>query len=435
MQIKRLGGWLVCLLMIGAPLFFTGCSKADPGSGQTTQVPGGNEGEDEGDDPEPEPDPDPTPGGEYDFEVGADGLPLFTDKKIERIERTSFMKTPAQGFTRKMRVLVIAYMPTANGTTLDASVTGSGHNLNTLRDKISRMSIQAKFMLEEGSKYKGYANASAKPYLGYEIVDYLCVYDRFKQGFKVPWNEAHRPDYFDVMERVHGEYYVNELGVDEVWLWGWHYGDVEPVESNMASPSSPDISNSERTDDLPVYNTTYVLYNYNFDRAATEAVHNHGHHIEALLMYANQQTNNTESFFLQNFVGWVYPQQGDRIAPIGRCGDTHHPANTQQDYDYNNTTLVESDIMDWKPDGSGEKTAVNCNTWGDIPYAWPDGISPVDNDARAKREAHWYIFWMQNLPGADNGLLYRGNPLNNWMEYVGNWDEAMQTRYTLWQRN
>ena len=34
---------------------------------------------------------------------------------------------------------------------------------------------------------------------------------------------------------------------------------------------------------------------------------------------------------------------------------------------------------------------------------------------------------MQNRPGANNGLPYRGRPLTNWWTSIGNSDEAMAT--------
>ena len=53
----------------------------------------------------------------------------------------------------------------------------------------------------------------------------------------------------------------------EIWLWGYHNSEIAPAESNMSSPTTGDISNSLRfEDDLPIYDRTYVLYNYNYAR-------------------------------------------------------------------------------------------------------------------------------------------------------------------------
>ena len=67
---------------------------------------------------------------------------------------------------------------------------------------------------------------------------------------------------------------VETKGVKEVWIWGYHFKDIAPVESNLSSPITGDISNSFRhPDDLPVYDRSYTLYNYNFTRTASESVH------------------------------------------------------------------------------------------------------------------------------------------------------------------
>lgn len=347
------------------------------------------------------------------------------ESNIEHVRISKFLKTPAKGFSRPVNVLVIAYLPTPDGKNLDSEVTGIKTSLDEMKKKIFRMNTESKFMLEEGSKYKGYCNEKANPFLGYKIVDYIYVYENFKRGKQVPWNkECYRPDYHDVLKKVDAEKYVNEKGVTEIWLWGWHHGNIEPAESNMSSPAGVDISNSERyLDDLPVYKHTYVMYNYNMGRESTQAVHNHGHQIEASLMYANAKTDTTMSLFLNDFVGW---KGKFKEAPISRVGDTHHPPNTNKDYGYLCEDLVESDIMDWHPDGSGKKTKVNCHTWGNIPYQWPD-----NKPAKDKIEAHWYIFWMQNIPGKNNGIRYNGKVLSNWWEFINNWDFAVKNDLKL----
>jgi hypothetical protein len=41
------------------------------------------------------------------------------------------------------------------------------------------------------------------------------------------------------------------------------------------------------------------------------------------------------------------------------------------------------------------------------------------------RYVTWFIYWMQNLPGRGNGVLYRGRALTNWWAFIGDWDGAM----------
>ena len=66
-----------------------------------------------------------------------------------------------------------------------------------------------------------------------------------------------------------------------------------------------------------------------------------------------------------------------------------------------------TDIEDWKPDGTGKKQRINCDRW--------EGDS-----------LKWFVYWMQNIPGANHGLTYKGKKLSNWWVFIGDFDHAMQ---------
>ncbi|MFN8458652.1 MAG: hypothetical protein U0401_29030 [Anaerolineae bacterium] len=178
--------------------------------------------------------------------------------------------------------LVINYFPAKNGR-IDRAVTGDvsasltdirRHTLNT-----TQRVIQA---LETGSAYHGYKDRTAQPCLEYQIVDTLEFLEPLptwpKSGHQVPMT-----DYNAIMERVNIREWVEERGVKEVWLWGYHGGVIDLWESNMAGPYG-DISNSDRDlRDLPLLNKTYTVYHYNYGRGPSEAVEDHMHQIEAVL--------------------------------------------------------------------------------------------------------------------------------------------------------
>jgi hypothetical protein len=103
----------------------------------------------------------------------------------------------------------------------------------------------------------------------------------------------------------------------------------------------------------------------------------------------------------------------------GRAGNTHFPPNATQDYDYNNPTLVESDIEDWTPGNTGDKKLVNNATWESIAYAWPYGVLPDQTDS------YWYLYWMQNMPGRSNTIPYGNQFITNWWKFTGDWDTAV----------
>ena len=326
------------------------------------------------------------------------------------------LSQPARGAQWVIPVVSICYLPSADGVNLAPGATRDPITLAAMYDRVLAMTRQIKFSLEEGSRYHGYRDGNAPPSLGYEIVAIITVPE------DVPYDPAekkskpgtHQIDYHRILERFGGRDWVNTTGVKEFWIWSYDAGTLEVSESNMSSPISGNISNSERRDDdMPIYDHTYIAYNYNYDRTEAEAVHNHGHQLEAMLTYINQKQDGNTVLFKQNFIG--YDEKGQPTG--GRCGWTHMPPNTPTNYDYINMYPISSDILDWTPAGGGRKWMVAANIWGDIPYSWPGGVVPEQ-----KVEAQWYVFWRQNVPGLDNGIDDDGQPLTNWWQFVGDWD-------------
>lgn len=328
-----------------------------------------------------------------------------------------YLSTPATNAITQVPVVVICFIPTNDGIHINTEEAGVANipsqTIDELKKHMLKIHKHTKFSLEEGSKFRGYKNASAIPYVGYKIIDYIYVYEPVPRGYKDPGSSGFFGDYNVIVERFNGRKYVDTLGVKEFWMMGYHKDEIVPVESNMASPTTPDISNSYRfADDLPIYSNTYIFYNYNFTREGNEATHNHGHQIESMADYVNILQDGNTNLFSRQFRGY-----SGGSGPIGRAGDTHHPPNTTIDYDYFNYTSVESDILDWKPEG-GTKTLVNANTWGSIPYNWPQGSTP-------NIESNWYIMWMQSIPGFNNGIPYgTTKEMTNWWEFLSNWESA-----------
>jgi hypothetical protein len=115
-----------------------------------------------------------------------------------------------------------------------------------------------------------------------------------------------------------------------------------------------------------------------------------------------------------------------------RCGWTHVPPNTTEQYDYHtNYNEVLSDIADWTPAGIGQKTLVSAHTWGDHPYPWPAGMAPPYQEDR--NEAHWYIYWMQSMPGWGNTIPYGLKRMTNWWRFTGDWDGSIQKGLGLYR--
>ena len=333
----------------------------------------------------------------------------------------AFLATPASGARHEIPVVILRYLPTSDGVSVDPAVADWSGSLADLEERIATFDLRVKYGLEEGSRFRGYAHPSAPPSLGYRVVKIVTVYEPLpKSEFEIPWNPGwFRPDYEQILTRWGAEELVDTQGVKEFWLWGYHHAGIEPVESNMSSPTTGDVSNSERrNDDLPVYGHTYTLYNYNFTRSQAEALHDHGHQLEAILSWASQRQDGNTDLFWKSFVG----RDDSGAHTTGRCGWTHMPPNTTEHYDYLNATLVESDCMDWTPDRSGDTEWVNVDTWGEIDYAWPGGAEEFEG----RREAQFLVWWWQNMPGRGNGIAHGDSVMTDWWDFTGSWDAAVE---------
>src|SRR5687768_13511995 len=229
--------------------------------------------------------------------MGACGQTTAPRVIIETIP--SSLALPAPGALWEIPVVIVRYIPTLDGAVVDAGEAGISGTLDQIRERIEVFEERVKFMLEEGSRFRGYHNPGAPYAIAYRVVHIVTVFSHFPRGREVPWNPGHYfPDYHQILGQIDAESWVNDRGVKEFWIWGYHSNVFEQPESNMSSPVTGDISNSARfADDLPVFNHTYTVYGYNFARTQAEAVHNHGHQLEAILSHVDA------GLFWKEFVG------------------------------------------------------------------------------------------------------------------------------------
>ena len=254
--------------------------------------------------------------------------------------------------------------------------------------------------------------------------------------------EGWLPNYDAIFQQINLKELVEEQGVKEVWF---NSKSLYIPESNMSSPITGDISNSYRENDLPIYNKTYVVYGNFIHRWYGENIHNRGHQIEAQLTYVDRINNGNDKFFWQKFVGYPEgdPQPYNRG---GRVGSTHYTPNSQGDYDYDNTQNINSDINDWRPDGNGEKSIVNRDTWKfsrQLPVNLPEFTKMVkyedltkNNDVGGDPQGGWLIYWFQSIPGENNEIpiIINGESfsIRNWWDIFYNWDDAIKENKNLW---
>lgn len=309
-------------------------------------------------------------------------------------------------------VIVIKYFP-VDGDKIDKNITGDfSESLEFTRVKTDSLTQEIVQVLEKGSTYHGYKDSTALPSLKYKIIQEF-EYLKPLPVFEKKWHNQPMTDYKKLLEKTDIKDWVEVEGVKEIWIWGYHGGVIDLWESNMSSPFG-DVSNSDRDEsDLPVFNKTYTVYHYNYQRGLSEAIEDHMHQIEALLNNVDGRDTTSEDewdklLFWGKFVG--SDKSHKIITP--HCGWAHYPPNGEKDYDWKNKNFVWTDIENWNPEGTGEKIYVNCERWK---------CNSLD----------WFIYWMQNLPGRNNGLSYNKKPLTNWWIFVGDYDYAKKSKTGL----
>ncbi len=337
---------------------------------------------------------------------------LFVFPLVFLLVLSPFNEVRAQGKypSSIVPVLIIKYFPLAQDKNrINIQVTGDwGESLDQTRHKVDDLIKNLISTLEQGSTYHGYKDNLARPSLKYVVVGNIEFLESLPV-FNISNDNVPMTNYNKVMERVDIRKWVLEKGVKEVWIWAYHGGVVKLWESNMSGPHG-DISNSDRNpNDLPILNKTYTVYHYNYQRGLSEATEDHMHQIEAVLRWIDN------SIFGDKFVGDFSGNNSNDVAMRDeyrrRCGWSHYPPNGQRDYDWANKNYVWTDIEDWKPDG-GQEQRMNCERWG------CDSL-------------RWFLYWMQNIPGADNGIMYKNKKLSNWWIFIGDFDYAVEHKLGL----
>lgn len=313
--------------------------------------------------------------------------------------------------------LVIRYIPTRDGVNIDSSVTGDvTGTVAAMRTKTDAITANLVNFLSLGTAYHRYADPSATPSLTYHVVN------SYEHDTAVPtvanphYNGTTdvyrvRPDYNTIMSGVNICDYVQNQGVNEVWLYAYQGPSQLGIsESEMSGPHG-DISNSYRDNRMPVCTKTYTVYTFNEQRGTAEAVHSHGHQLEAELSYVDPTTFTTE------FEGPAHPAATNET---GRCGSVHNPPNANSEYDWADTTPHASDCLAWLPDGTGPTTQISCALWG-----------CTDNGDTDNPQLNWIVWWMQNFPGKGNSVQTHGHHMRNWWDVHANFDTVVSSSRTL----
>ncbi len=355
------------------------------------------------------------------------------------VTNTGFRATPAVGHLYEIPVVSLRYIPTANGVDVDTSWAPGYWGLEpitvaTLEQNLDHYDEIRKFMLEEGSRFRDYGGHTVPPSLGYRIVATITVYEPSPPGrINVVANgyPLFQSEYIQMFERWNVRDYVEGQGVKELWYWTGQLESGIPAynpaihlpenfrsipESNMASPVTGDVSNSNRDpSDLPVYDSTYIVYHQGMRRLDTLTLHIDGHQWEHMLLHVNNLQDGNDHLFWRKFVGY----DSSNVFRRGRAGWTHqYPNNVETadgSYDYHNLEPVATNIKDWNPDGSGQTIQFSATTLQNTPYVFPNNYLDSLNvgGTTPMAEPHWYIFWRQSIPGWNNSIPYETNSVSH----------------------
>jgi hypothetical protein len=320
----------------------------------------------------------------------------------------------------QMNALVIKYFPLTSGTqSLDPQETdvscpsgqvanntsGPPCSLATMQSYVNGIDSTLATNLTNGSKYHGYNNSSLPASLSYSIVGSLEYHN------PVPRNQSNtqRPDYAGILSSVNICSYMQNQGVNEVWIFAYQSPTLNQIDESKMSGPNGDISNENQHDNMPVCLRTYTVYTFNYGRQVAEAMESHGHQLEAELNHVNFPLFGT--LFENNQCNHPLDPNLECFQAPSHCGSVHNPPNASFEHDYGNSFSNLSDCLNFQT--STTQTYINCTKWNSC-----TGNLDVD-------EPHYLVWWMQNFPGLGNQATYQGHTMRNWWDVHGDWDLFM----------
>ncbi len=348
---------------------------------------------------------------------------------IQPIIQSNLEITPEKAtLPLRVPVLVLAYYPPAAGSSkyLDYEETGWSNLLIVDMQAATREMITAgQALINDATRYHGHKDPNAPQYLEYYTYEMVEFFYPMPRGFALEPN-AYRPNYNQIFNEMNICDYVDNHGVKEVWIYGYHSSVIIPDESKMSSKYG-DISNALPKDEylpkefrLPRCDNAYVMYNFTYQPGGAQSIgnniHNRMHQIENVVFFSEgagypmNENNINGSLFWDDFsVAW------DRALLPGyraSCGNTHSPPNTLEGYDYDSKKFQENNCETWNPvDSLTEYVSANCSQWGctDIGF---------------------YKWFMQNMPGYNNGLTYKGKAMRNWWDAMYDFEKYIDSSDT-----
>ncbi|HEX6977620.1 MAG TPA: Ig-like domain-containing protein [Patescibacteria group bacterium] len=294
--------------------------------------------------------------------------------------------SPVKASTSNMKVWVLEYLPTNGISSLYPNAEVTDPTIFTQNTLLPAMN--------EASRYHGYSDASASAALNYT----LDPADIHVEYITPPQANNNSMGSYDYTNALFNKYdlcnYAKANDIKAVIVWGAGSGPYYSGLWESAVTSNKIRANGATLTDCP--DKTIVVYGFNYERGLAEAMESYGHQLETVFRD-----------YRSEYQTWADESAAANSGLVGKgdsCGSDHNPPNARYEYDRYNMATVSSDCRNWKPDGSGIKENMSCTWWGCTPTGW-------------------LTFWMQNMPGMDNGLVDSvGQPIPSWWDYIANPD-------------
>ena len=273
------------------------------------------------------------------------------------------------------------------------------------RDRVE----QLRAVLRESSRWHGYRDPAAPPFLDYDVVG---IVDLTEPRGRVDRNSARFArtadgvgfDYAALHEmRLQDGLTLDALTarglVNEVWLLAdhtersapWETVEVKRAYDEAFRPLArfePYAGNSGEHDAPWLGRSLRILF-INFDRGVGCAMESLGHSLER--MASCGAIPYYERYF-EDFVA--------------ACGNVHFTPNGRFDYDLDNPARVLSPIESWREPGQEPRT-------------WTIAELERYRDLAPDCMGRWVVYWRQNMPGLDNAALDdEGLPMRCWWPFL-----------------
>jgi hypothetical protein len=302
-----------------------------------------------------------------------------------------------------MPILAMAFYPPSSGNPayLDEIETGiSSRLITTMQSYVQQMIDEGVPFVSEATRYHGYKDSTSRNYLQYRMYGKIEYNYAIPRGYQTG-TSSYMWDLAAILRNINICNYIDGAGVKEIWIYGYETAVMHPSESKMSSRYG-DISNSKHDEELPeIYRlprctNSYTVYSFNYGREIETNIENRMHQIDRVMMYIDYNT------YMKDYSEDVTP--GLVHSYPSSCGCTHFTPNwvsyATDEYIYNLSNYHLSNCETWHPNDSlTTYINLNCTQWGCTKLGF----------------FRWY---MQNLPGKNNGISYNGKMMRNWWDAI-----------------